>query len=86
MFFVIDKPESPQSLIVAGLLGPARKDLAEGQDIKLDLMNTIIGGSFTSRINMNLREDKGWSYGARSSMSKAEGQAPFFCLCAGTNR
>ncbi|ATC95453.1 M16 family metallopeptidase [Pseudoalteromonas tunicata] len=76
--FVIDKPESPQSLIVAGLLGPARKDLAEGQDIKLDLMNTIIGGSFTSRINMNLREDKGWSYGARSSMSKAEGQAPFF--------
>ena len=33
-----------------------------------DLVNTLVGGSFTSRLNMNLREDKGWSYGARSEL------------------
>jgi len=40
-------------------------------------MNLILGGTFTSRINMNLREDKGWSYGARSSLYGARGQRPF---------
>lgn len=76
--FVLDKPDSPQSLIVAGLLGPDRSELSADQDITLNLMNTIIGGSFTSRLNMNLREDKGWSYGARSAMFNNEGQSPFF--------
>ncbi|MEC8140249.1 MAG: pitrilysin family protein, partial [Pseudomonadota bacterium] len=76
--YVIDKPDTPQSLIVAGLLGPDRNSLATDQDIKLDIMNTIIGGSFTSRINMNLREDKGWSYGARSALLDYKGQSPFF--------
>ncbi|MCF6458806.1 pitrilysin family protein [Pseudoalteromonas sp. MMG024] len=76
--YVLDKPDTPQSLIVAGLLGPDRNSLATDQDIKLDIMNTIIGGSFTSRINMNLREDKGWSYGARSALLNNKGQSPFF--------
>lgn len=76
--YVLDKPDSPQSLIVAGLLGPSRSQLSNDQDIKLDIMNTILGGSFTSRINMNLREDKGWSYGARSAMLTVNGQSPFF--------
>jgi zinc protease len=40
-------------------------------------MNTILGGSFTSRINMNLREDKHWSYGSRSLLLGARGQRPF---------
>ena len=40
-------------------------------------MNTILGGSFTSRINMNLREDKGWSYGSGSILLDAKGQRPF---------
>ena len=35
-------------------------------------MNDIIGGSFTSRINMNLREDKGWAYGARTLLLKTK--------------
>jgi zinc protease len=40
-------------------------------------MNTILGGSFTSRINMNLREDKHWSYGSGSFVYTARGQQPF---------
>jgi zinc protease len=40
-------------------------------------MNEVLGGSFNARINMNLREDKHWSYGARSLLIDAEGQRPF---------
>jgi zinc protease len=40
-------------------------------------MNGVLGGTFTSRINMNLREDKHWSYGARSSLPDARGQRPW---------
>jgi zinc protease len=40
-------------------------------------MNEIIGGSFTSRINMNLREDKHWAYGARSTVLSTKGQRPY---------
>jgi len=41
-----------------------------------DAMNTILGGAFTSRINMNIREDKHWSYGARTAMASARAQRP----------
>ncbi|MDV6314865.1 pitrilysin family protein [Idiomarina sp. HP20-50] len=68
--FLIDKPGTPQSLIIAGQLAPSgRVDNAD----TIDVMNTILGGSFTSRLNMNLREDKGWSYGARSIWLDNEG-------------
>jgi zinc protease len=40
-------------------------------------MNDILGGAFTSRINLNLREDKHWSYGARSVLAAARGPRPF---------
>ena len=40
-------------------------------------MNEVLGGSFNARINMNLREDKHWAYGARSMILDAEGQRPF---------
>ena len=40
-------------------------------------MNEVIGGSFTSRINMNLREDKGWAYGARTLILQTKEQRPF---------
>jgi zinc protease len=40
-------------------------------------MNTVLGGDFTSRINMNLREDKHWAYGAYSFLLPARGQRPF---------
>ncbi len=43
-------------------------------------MNTILGGDFVSRINMNIREDKHWSYGAQSALPGARGQRPFLVL------
>ena len=43
-------------------------------------MNHVLGGSFTSRINMNLREDKHWSYGARTLVFDAAGPRPFTVL------
>ncbi|MDN7139006.1 insulinase family protein [Pseudidiomarina sp. 1APP75-27a] len=67
--YLIDQPGTPQSTIIAGHLAPSSNaDNAEA----IDVMNTILGGSFTSRLNMNLREDKGWSYGARSSWYAAD--------------
>jgi zinc protease len=45
-------------------------------------MNTILGGAFTSRINMNLREDKHWSYGARSVLMDAKGQRIFIAYAS----
>tara|TARA_B100000700_G_scaffold113226_1_gene127312 strand:- start:1872 stop:4661 length:2790 start_codon:yes stop_codon:yes gene_type:complete len=76
--FVLDKPDSPQSLIISGLLGPDANDTDAQQEVTLDMMNTIIGGSFTSRMNMNLREDKGWSYGARTILMDTDAQSAFF--------
>ncbi len=45
--------------------------------LEIETMNGVLGGTFTSRINMNLREDKHWSYGARSSLPDALGQRPW---------
>ena len=72
--FLIDRPDAPQSLILAGLLAPPTK-VANNQAI--ETANGAFGGSFTSRLNMNLREDKRWAYGAFSFMQDAVGQRPF---------
>jgi zinc protease len=72
--FLIDRPGSEQSIIFAGNVAPPTGAVNE---IALETMNEIIGGSFTSRINMNLREDKSWAYGARTIIPDAEGQRPF---------
>jgi zinc protease len=60
---LIDRQDAPQSQIRIGSLGPARKtpDL-----YAIELMNTALGGAFSSRLNLNLREDKGYTYGAFS--------------------
>ncbi len=71
--FVVDRPGSPQSLLLAGLLAPGGK---MADDLGLRLANTAFGGSFLSRLNMNLREDKHWAYGARSMLLDAQGQRP----------
>ncbi|RDI98859.1 insulinase family protein [Dyella solisilvae] len=72
--FLINKPEAPQSLILAGLLAPSSK---APNELAIDVGNGAFGGSFTSRLNMNLREDKRWAYGAFSFMRDAIGQRPF---------
>ena len=62
---VIDKPGAEQSYIMGGYLGLARND----PDFEpFEVANTAFGGQFASRINLNLREDKGYSYGVRSQM------------------
>lgn len=68
---IMDKPGSPQSLILAGHLFPS----TGAETYMADEMATdILGGEFTSRVNMNLREDKGWAYGAFTFTTDARGQ------------
>ncbi|MEE4162193.1 MAG: pitrilysin family protein [Woeseiaceae bacterium] len=72
--YLVDKPGAPQSLILAGHVAPP-----EGVDnnLAIQTMNDVIGGQFTARVNMNLREDKGWAYGAYTLIYPARGQRPF---------
>lgn len=67
---LIDKPAAPQSQIRIGHLG--YKFDYNGMLFMSNVMNFALGGNFSSRINMNLREDKGFTYGARSFYSGSE--------------
>jgi zinc protease len=72
--YLIDRPGSGQSLIVGAQLAPP----ANSPDaVTLELVNDLFGGNFSSRINMDLREDKHWSYGVRSQLLPALYQRPF---------
>jgi len=70
---IVDKPESPQTAVLAGQVGVTRSN---PDYEKLDVMNTVLGGLFSSRINLNLREDKGYSYGAFSFIGQNRGVGP----------
>jgi predicted Zn-dependent peptidase len=72
--FLIDRPESQQSIIIAGYLTEPYGKLPE---IPTESLMNIFGGDFTSRLNMNLREDKHWSYGSGGFILDAKGQRPF---------
>ncbi|WP_049620756.1 M16 family metallopeptidase [Frateuria defendens] len=72
--YLIDRPDAPQSLILAGLLAPSTK---APDNLAIGVANGAFGGTFTSRLNMNLREDKRWAYGAGSMLRDALGQRPF---------
>ena len=72
--FIVDRPGSAQSVVSVGQVGV---DRSNPDYYALNVMNTILGGGFTSRINMNLREDKGYTYGARSGWSFRRGAGPF---------
>lgn len=71
---LIDRPQSPQSMIVAGALLNAK-----GRDDMVDLIaaNDILGGNFLSRINMDLRETKGWSYGVNARVERNAERAAY---------
>ncbi len=71
---LVDKPGAAQSVIRIGRIGVSR---TTEDYYALVVMNTILGGSFTSRLNQNLREDKGYTYGARSSFSFRPAPGPF---------
>lgn len=64
--FFVHVPEAAQSSIYVGHPGPAR---AAADFEATDLMVEILGGSFSSRINMNLRENKGYTYGGRAGIN-----------------
>jgi len=70
---IVDKPGSPQTALLAGQIGVARSN---PDYEKLEVMNTVLGGMFSSRINLNLREDKGYSYGAFSFIGQNRGVGP----------
>ena len=71
---LVDRPQSPQSFILAGQVLPVdgTQDL-----LNLTAANEVLGGSFLARINMELRERRGWSYGARGSVSLFEHRTPY---------
>ena len=72
--YLIDRPGAQQSLILVGHIAPPKDYDSE---LAIQAMNTILGGSFSSRMNMNLREDKHWSYGARTQLIDARGPRSF---------
>jgi zinc protease len=72
--YVYDRPGALQSTILCGHAAPPR---ANPQEIPQEVMNTVLGGQFISRVNMNLREDKHWSYGAGTFFWDARGPRPF---------
>jgi len=75
--YLINRPGSGQSVIIGAQLAPPRND---PDVIPLLLVNDIFGGNFSSRINMNLREDKHWSYGVYSVLPSARGQRPYMSI------
>jgi zinc protease len=75
--YLVDKPGALQSVIIAGHVAPPTNNPKE---IAIEAMNDGLGGNFAARLNMNLREDKHWSYGARSVLWAARGQRPFIAF------
>ena len=75
--YLMDKPGALQSVIIAGSIAPPT---ANPKEIAIEAMNDGLGGMFGSRLNMNLREDKHWSYGARSLLWSARAQRPFIAF------
>ncbi|MCC6987966.1 MAG: insulinase family protein [Acidobacteria bacterium] len=73
--YLVDKPGAAQSQIRIGLVGVPR---STPDYIALDVLNTVLGGSFTSRLNTNLREKNGYSYGAASRFDMRRAAGPFF--------
>ena len=77
--YILDKPNASQSVIITGNASiPANTP----QEIAIQAMNDDLGGTFSSRLNMNLREDKHWSYGVRSILVPARGQRPYISISA----
>jgi len=72
--YLVDKPSAPQSSFRIGGVGVAR---STPDYFAIEVMNTILGGSFTSRLNQNLRETHGYTYGAFSGFSMRRRPGPF---------
>jgi zinc protease len=71
--YIVDRPSSPQSVFYVGMLGPPRN---APDYFATDLANVTFGGAFTSRVNLNLREEKHYTYGANSFFSYRRAPEP----------
>ncbi|MBN4659149.1 insulinase family protein, partial [Escherichia coli] len=77
--FLVDQPGAIQTNIyVAQLIPPTGHE----KTIDFDFANGVLGGEFSSRLNMNLREQKHWAYGSYSSAPNALGQRPWIASAA----
>jgi zinc protease len=76
---LVDRPGAPQSELRVGHWGPPRQT---ADYVALHVANTILGGAFTSRLNILLREEKGYTYGAGSSFAFRQGGGPFLASTA----
>ena len=72
--YLVDKPGAAQSVIRIGTVGVPR---STPDYFPIEIMNTILGGSFTSRLNQNLREQHGYAYGASSDFDMRAAAGPF---------
>lgn len=72
--YLVDKPGAAQSIVNIGLPGPPRNT---PDYFALQVLNTILGGQFQSRLNANIREEKGYSYGVSSSFGYGKGPGAF---------
>ena len=77
--YLVDKPGALHSVVIGGTIAPPAKVETE---VELETMNNIFGGTFGARLNMNLREDKHWSYGAGSVLYAARAQRPFLAYAS----
>jgi zinc protease len=75
VIYLVDKPYVSQSIVIAG--HPSSKIDFDGDHYKSTVMNYSLGGAFNSRVNLNLREDKGYTYGARTSFSADDQNGEF---------
>ena len=75
--YIVDKPGAAQSQIRIGLVGVPR---STPDYVALDVLNTMFGGAFTSRLNQNLRETHGYTYGAFSMFDMRRAAGPFFAM------
>lgn len=76
---IVDKPGAAQTAIMIGRLGVNRNT---SDYYALEVLNTVLGDSFTSRLNQNLREKNGYTYGARSAFTMRKETGPFYAAAA----
>ena len=75
--YLLDRPGAEQTTLIAGNVAPPK---ANPDEPAIETMTAVLGSDFGSRLNMNLREDKHWSYGAYSFIRDARGPRPFLAL------
>ena len=77
--YLVNKPGAQHSVVIAGTVAPPPDFRTE---VAIETMNSVFGGTFGARLNMNLREEKHWSYGAASVLYGARGQRPFLAYAS----